>query len=192
MPSEQNIFVAGMARLHLANPGTQAPAAPDDPLPAGWRDVGLFQPGSLGWSAEPKFEEVKSHQLRYTARTIQTEDTASLKVVLQEWSGTNLIATYGGGEVKPVKVGEGEAAKTFYRFTPPKVGARAQASAVVELIDGPVFYRRIIPLVEQVAAVNQEFPKAAESTLPLELKVVGGAAGDPWYDLTNAPSFAPV
>ncbi|MCC9309142.1 hypothetical protein LN042_18985 [Kitasatospora sp. RB6PN24] len=187
MPAE-SVFVAQMARLYLAVPGTVAPADPVTAMAAGWKEVGLFQPGSLEWNTEPKFEEVKSHQLQYAARTIQTEDAASLKVELQEWNSTNIVAVYGGGQVTSVT----QNSKTFYRFSPPKVGGRSQFTAVVELIDGAKHYRRVIPLCEQVASVSQKFPNDKESTLPLELKVIGGAAGDPWYDLTDDPGFAPA
>ncbi|GAA2746166.1 MULTISPECIES: hypothetical protein [Kitasatospora] len=187
MPTE-SMFVAQMARLYLAVPGTAAPADPIVALPAAWKDVGLFKPGSLEWNTDPKFEEIKSHQLRYTARTIQTEDAATVKVELQEWNAANITAVYGGGAVTSVT----QNGKTFYRYAPPAVGGRTQFAAVVELIDGSKHYRRIIPLCEQVASVNQKFPNDAESTLPLELKVVGGAVGDPWYDLTDDPGFAPA
>ncbi|MFJ1706840.1 hypothetical protein [Kitasatospora sp. NPDC088346] len=187
MPTE-SMFVAQMARLYLAVPGTVAPADPIVAMPAAWKDVGLFKPGSLEWNTDPKFEEIKSHQLRYAARTIQTEDAATAKVELQEWNATNIVAVYGGGAVTSVTAG----GKTFYRYTPPAVGGRNQFAAVIELIDGAKRYRRIVPLCEQVASVNQKFPNDAESTLPLELKVIGGAVGDPWYDLTDDPGFAPA
>ncbi|MEV7926101.1 hypothetical protein [Kitasatospora sp. NPDC088779] len=187
MPTE-SLFVAQMARLYLAPPGTIAPTDPVAAMPTGWTEVGLFKPGSLEWNTDPKFEDIKSHQLRYAARTIQTEDAATVKVELQEWNARNIVAVYGGGEVTSTT----QSGKTFYRYSPPKVGGRKQFEAAVELIDGSKHYRRLVPLCEQVASVNQKFPNDSESTLPLELKVIGGAVGDPWYDLTDDPGFAPA
>lgn len=187
MPAE-SLFVAQMARLYLAAPGTVAPTDPVVAMPAGWKEAGLFKPGSLEWNTDPKFEDLKSHQLRYAARTIQTEDAATVKVELQEWNASNIVAVYGGGEVTSIT----QNGKTFYRYSPPKVGGRKQFAAVVELIDGTRHYRRIVPLCDQVASVAQKFANDAESTLPLELKVVGGEGVDPWYDLTDDPGFAPA
>lgn len=113
---------------------------------------------------------------------------ATVKVELQEWNASNIVAVCGGGAVTSATQG----GKTFYRFAPPAMGGRTQFSAVVELIDGAKHYRRLIPLCEQVASVDQKFPNDAESTLPLELEIAGGSAGNPWYDLTGDPGFAPA
>lgn len=187
MANANNILVAQMARVHLAPVGTAGPTSPVSVLPTPWREVGLFTPDSLGWSTDPSFEEVRSHQSRYPTRRFQTEDAATVSVDLQEWSAENFMAVYGGGTVTTVT-----GPPSHYRFSPPQIGGRVTLSAVIEIIDGSKHYRRVIPRCEQSEGVEQTFEKTSESTLPLRLSVLGADIGDPWYDLNDDPSFAPA
>ncbi len=185
------IVVAQMARVYLANVGTVAPDGPTVAMPTGWREVGLFTPDSLGFATDPSFEETRSHQSNYPTRRFQTEDAATAEVDLQEWSAANFRAVFGGGtvvSVTPAAAG----APVYYRFSPPAVGGRTNVAACIEIIDGTKNYRRIIPKCEQTEGVDQTFEKTAESTLPLRLSVLGSDVGDPWYDITNDPAFAPT
>ncbi|MFC6883365.1 hypothetical protein [Actinomadura yumaensis] len=185
-----NSFVAQMARVYLAPVGTSAPAGPVAEMPTGWKDVGLFTPDSLKWSTDPKFEEMRSHQSNYATRRWQTEDAATVEVDLQEWSGDNFKAVFGGGTVTKVEV-TGPPAFTYYRFAPPAIGARTSVSVCIELVDGTRHLRRIVPVAEQIEGVEQGFDKSKESTLPLRLSVIGSDVGDPWYDFNDIASFAP-
>lgn len=189
----QNIFVAQMARVWLAPVGTAAPAGPAAPMPDEWRDCGLFTPDSLGFSTDLSIEEVRSHQSRYPTRRFQTEESAALSVDLQEWNGDNFRAVYGGGTIVEVAaVTTPVPIPLHYRFSPPAIGGREQVSACIEIIDGARHYRRIVPICEQNEGVEQSFEATSESTLPLRLAIVGTGVGDPWYDLTDDPAFAPA
>lgn len=193
MGNANNIVVAQMARVYLAPVGTAAPAGPDTVMPADWREVGLFTPDSLSWATDPSFEEVRSHQSAYPTRRFQTEDAASAEVDLQEWSGENFKAVYGGGTVEEIAAVVGPPAiPLHYKFSPPAIGGRSSVAAVIEIIDGDKHYRRIIPRCEQSEGVEQSFERTSESTLPLRLSVLGSDIGDPWYDLTDDPAFEPV
>lgn len=184
-----NITIAQQARVWLAAVGTAAPADATAALGVGWRDVGLFTPDSLGWSTDPTFEEVRSHQSNYPTRRFQTEDAATLEVDLQEWSGDNFKAVYGGGEVTEITPA---LTPPQFKFSPPAIGGRSSVAAVVEIIDGTKHHRRVIPRCEQVEGVEQALNKTSESILPLRLAVLGGDVGDAWYDLTDLPSFDPA
>jgi hypothetical protein len=184
------IRVAQMARVYLAPVGTAAPADAVTPLAAAWREVGYFTPDSLQWSTDPSFEEVRSHQSNYATRRFQTEDNATLQVDLQEWSAENFRAVYGGGTVVALTVPAGSPPQ--YKFSPPQIGGREQVAAIVEIVDGAIHHRRVIPQAEQNEGVEQTMEKGSESTLPLRLAVLGSDLGDPWYDLTDDPAFAPA
>lgn len=178
------IVVAQMARVFLAPVGTTAPTTAISALAAGWVEVGLFTPDSLAWATDPTFEEVRSHQSNFPTRRYQTADTATMSVDLQEWSGDNFKAVYGGGTIVETGVDSG-----FWKYSPPAVGARVQTAAVVQITDGSKHYRRVIPLCEQSEGVSQTFNKSGESTLPLRLTVLGGDVGDAWYDITDDDAF---
>lgn len=190
MGDANNIFVAQMARVWLAPVGTVAPADPVVAMGTGWLEVGLFTPDSLSWATSPSFEEVRSHQSNYPTRRFQTEDAATASVDLQEWTGQNFIAVYGGGTVVNVPASVGPPAVVeHWKFSPPTVGGRQQTAGCIEVIDGAKHYRRIIPRCEQSEGVEQTLNKTAASTLPLRLTVLGSDVGDPWYDLTDDDAF---
>ena len=184
------IVIAQIARVWLGKVGSLAPVDASTALGTDWYDVGYFTPDSLGWSTDPSFEEVRSHQSNFATRRFQTEDSAAMEVDLQEWSANNYAAVYGGGTVTTI----GTTPNLTYKYVPPSIGARKQVACIIELIDGAKRYRRIIPRAEQTEGVEQSFERASESTLPLRLSVVGSDVGDPWYDLiSNAdPAFASI
>lgn len=190
MADASQITVPQMARLYLAPVGTVAPDGPTVAMPAGWRDVGLFTPDSLSFSTDPSFEEVRSHQASYPTRRFQTEDAATAQVDLQQWSGENFKAVYGGGEVVTVTAADG--VTTYYKFTPPAIGGRQETAACLEIIDGVKHYRRVVPRCWQNEGVEQSLEKTSESTLPLRLAVLGSDVGDPWYDITDDSAFQPA
>lgn len=194
MGDPNRIFVAQMARVWLAPVGTPAPTDPVNPMPTGWREVGLFTPDSLGFSTDPSFEEVRSHQSNFPTRRFQTEDAASAEVDLQEWSGDNFLAVFGGGTITEVPADPAATPPTIlhYKYSPPSIGGRSSVAACIELIDGTKHYRRMIPRCEQSEGVEQSMERTSESTLPLRLSVMGSDIGDPWYDRTDDPAFAPA
>jgi hypothetical protein len=177
------IFIPQIARLWLAPVGTIAPDGPIVAMPTGWVDVGLFTPDSLQWATDPSFETVTSHQSNYPTRRFQTSDAATLQVDLQEWSAKNFKAVFGGGDITTVTPSGG--GTDYFKFAPPKVGARSTIAACIELGDGTKHVRRLIPRAEQVEGVTQSFSRTAESTLPLRLSVLGGDIGDPFYDISD-------
>jgi hypothetical protein len=184
-----NITIAQVARVWLAAVGTAAPADSTTAMGVGWRDVGLFTPDSLSWASDLTMEEVRSHQSNYPTRRFQTEESATIEVDLQEWSGANFIAVYGGGTVEEITPA---LTPPQFKFTPPAVGGRETVAAVVELIDGTKHYRRIVPRAQQVEGVAQTYQRTSESLLPLRLSVLGSDVAAPFYDVTDDPSFDPA
>lgn len=181
------ILIPQLARVYLAPVGTEAPADPVISPAVDWREVGYFSPDSLQWATDPSFEEVRSHQSAYPTRTWQTQDSATVQVDLQEWSGENFRAVFGGGTVTQVT-----GPPVHYRFTPPAIGSRQQVACMIEVIDDTKHYRMIIPKCEQREGAEISLNKTSESTLPLRLTVIGSDVGDPWYLITDDEAFAPI
>ncbi|MEV8634274.1 hypothetical protein AB0395_21725 [Streptosporangium sp. NPDC051023] len=187
------ILIPQLARVYLAPVGTTAPAGAEDTLAAAWREVGYFTPDSLKFNTDPSFEEVKSHQSSKATRRWQTEDSATIQVDLQEWSGDNFKAIFGGGTVSEIAAVVGPpAVPKHYKYSPPAVGGRTQIAAIVEVHDEAKVYRLIVPKAEQSEGAEISLDKTKESTLPLRLAVLGNDIGDDWYIRTNDDSFAPI
>ncbi|MFE3139622.1 hypothetical protein [Streptomyces scopuliridis] len=185
--NNNEIVVPSLTRVWLAAVGTAAPADATAVMPEGWRPVGLTTEESLKFNNEPSFEQVRSAQSSYPTRTFQTQDASTVEVDLQQWSGPNFQAVYGGGEITEVTAQD---SKKHYRFTPPRIGGRTEIAACIEVIDGGKHYRYMVPRSMQMEGVNKELAKTKESVLPLRLAVQGGDDADAWYVITDDPSFA--
>ncbi|MFI5990291.1 hypothetical protein ACIBAC_00355 [Streptomyces sp. NPDC051362] len=186
------IVVPAITRVFLAPVGTAAPADATVAMAAPLRSVGLTTEDSLKFNSEPNFEQVKSAQSSYPTRTFQTSDAATIEVDLQQWSGPNFKAVYGGGDIAEITpAGTGTPPK-HYKFTPPRIGGRSEVMAVIEVIDGGKHYRYVIPRCMQMEGVASDLAKTKEAVLPLRLAVQGGDDLDAWYVLTDDPAFAPA
>lgn len=179
------IMVAQVARVYLAPVGTAAPADPVVAPDPEWLEVGYFTPDSLAFNTDLEIEEIRSHQSDYPTRRFQTEASATVEVDLQEWSGENLKAVYGGGTITEVP-----GPPVHYKYSPPPIGGRTQTACMIEVIDGPKHYRTIIPVCEQSEGAEVSMERTSESTLPLRLAVVGSDIGDPWFMLSDDPAMA--
>ncbi|MFF0481974.1 hypothetical protein [Streptomyces sp. NRRL B-24572] len=187
--NNNQILIPSLTRVWLALVGTAAPADATVAMPAGWRAVGLTTEDSLKFNSEPNFEQVRSAQSSYPTRTFQTQDASTIEVDLQQWSGDNFRAVYGGGEITEITAAD---TKKHYRFTPPRIGGRTEVAACIEVIDGGKHYRYMIPRSMQMEGVSKDLAKTKESVLPLRLAVQGGDETDAWYVITNDPAFAPA
>lgn len=188
------IVIAGVARIHLAPVGTAAPADAVTTPAVGWREVGLTTQDSLTFSTSPTFGQVRSHQSGFPTRNFQQTDGARVDVDLQEFSGANIIAVHGGGvltTVTPPSVGPPAVAGN-YKYTPPAVGGRTNVACLATVVDGTKAYRYVIPVCFQDAGVTEKLQKQAETTLPLRLQIIGSDVVDPYYILTNDPSWSPT
>lgn len=183
MVDASEIFSAQRANIYLGEVGVAAPTDVETALDPGWVHVGLTSPDSLSISTEPEFEEVRSHQSDYETRRIQSTDSAAVGVDLQQWNSENFKSVFGGGEVTEVTSG-------VYKYTPPAIGARTEKAALIEVIDGTKTYRWVFPRTMQIEGVELELQKGQNANLALRLAVLGGDGVDPWYLLTDDPSFA--
>lgn len=184
MPDSSAILVPQMARVWLAPLGTVAPADPVSTMPAGWVDVGFFDPASLQWQTSPNFQSVTSHQSQYPTRRFKDSDAATVTASLQQWNSANILAVYGGGTIT-VQHGSAPAPTVWYLYTPDPTGNVPQTEACIEIIDGIKHYRRIIPICEPDSGATIQYHRTAESTLPLSLSVVYGGIGAAWTELSD-------
>lgn len=182
------IVIAGRAHVYLATLGTVAPADSSVALGVGWAEVGLTTEDSLAFNTNPTFGQVRSHQSDYPTRTFQQADEAHLEVDLQEFSGDNLVAVFGGGTVEEITAPVG-GTPGEYKYTPPAIGGRSNVACIAEVIDGAKRYRFVIPNCFQDAGVSMKLQKRAETALPLRLAVIGTDSTDPWYVLSNDPAI---
>lgn len=182
------IVIAQKAYVYLADVGTLAPADDGTVLDPEWRNVGYFTPESLKLNDEPAFGQVDSHQSLRPTRRFQTGETETIAVDLQQWSGPNFQAVYGGGALSEI----GAPGSGHFKFVKPNIGERGDVAAIIEVVDGTKRYRWVVPRCTQVEGVELGLQRTSESILPLRLEVMGSDVGDSSYLLTNDDSFAPA
>jgi hypothetical protein len=188
------IVIAGVARIHLGPTGTVAPVDAVVTPGTGWREVGLTTQDSLAFTTAPTFGQVRSHQSGFPTRNFQQTDAARVDVDLQEFSGANILAVNGGGVLTQVvapSVGPPVVAGVW-KYSPPAIGGRSNIAALATVTDGAKHYRYVVPLCFQDAGVTEKLTKTAETTLPLRLQVIGSDGVDPYYILTDDPSWSPT
>ncbi|MER5301301.1 hypothetical protein ABT039_17765 [Streptomyces lasiicapitis] len=188
--NSNEIVIPSLTRVWLAAIGVSAPGDATAPMPEGWRAVGLTTEDSLKFNSEPNFEQVRSAQSSYPTRTFQTQDAGTLEVDLQQWSGENFRAVYGGGTITEITPKEGT--RKHYRFVPPRIGGRTEIAACIEVIDGGKHYRYMLPRTMQMEGVSKELAKTKEAILPLRLALQGSDDVDAWYLITDDPAFQPA
>lgn len=186
---KNKILIPARTYVYLAPVGTTAPVDSVVALAPAWVNVGFTTPDSLSFSTEPEFQEVPVAQSDYPALRFQTSESATVSVVLQEWSATNFKSVYGGGTVTTVTP---PTTPATYKFVPPKIGEREERAAIVETIYGARHYRFVFPRVMQMEGVSLDLQKGQEARLPLSLGVLGGDLTDPFYLLTDDPAFGPA
>lgn len=177
------VVVAGMARQYLAPVGSTFPTTAAAALDAAFIEVGLFTPDSLKFATDPNFEEILAHQSAYPVRTIQTTDKATLEVDLLEWSAPSFMSAFGGGSITEITPG------VQFKYSPPAIGGRLEKASISEIVDGTKTYRLCIPRCQQQQGATLDLKRTGPATLPLQMKVLGGDVGDPWYLLTNDTAF---
>lgn len=179
-----NILVPGTAALYLAPVGTAMPANETSALNAAFRDVGLTTPDGTRLRTNPSFTDIRSHQSNYPTRTIKTADEAQVTVVLQEFSGENLIAALGGGTLTTVSTGH-------FKYTPPATTDFSEVAAVLEWVDGDDIFRMLIPRAQVRSGIDVALNKTSEAQLTLTLNCIGGDSSDAYTILSNVAAFAP-
>jgi hypothetical protein len=187
------MIVPGRTRVFLNDVGATAPLTATVAMASSWKEVGLTTEDSLNFSEEPEFLDIRSAQADLPTRTIQTSDSLTISVDLQEWSAANFKAAYGGGSVEAIMSTDPTPVPTgSFKFTPPLLGGRQEKACIVEVVDGINVIRFIFPRVLQREGVSQDLQRGGEAKLPLRYAVQGGADTAPWYLITNMASFDPA
>ncbi|MET8696966.1 hypothetical protein ABZV65_31000 [Streptomyces bauhiniae] len=182
--------VPTITRVYLAPVGTVAPTDATSAMDPALRDVGHTTEDSLKFNEEVNFEQIKSAQSLSPIRTFQTSEAGTVEVDLQQWSGPNFRAVYGGGTITEITPAGG--GPKHYKFAPPRIGGRGEVMAVVEVIDGGKHYRYVMPRCMQMEGVSKDLGQGKAAVLPLRLAIQGGDDLDNWYMITDDPAFAPA
>jgi hypothetical protein len=176
--------VAGTGTIYIAAYGASFPSAWDAAIPSAYADLGYTNEDGVTFTDEPTIERKGAWQSFYPIRILETARMAKAAFALVQWNRSALKAAAGGGTV--------EAAGTGSKFTPHEAGTVTEWSVIVEVVDGDITDRYIIPKCITTSSLETKLNRTELAELPVELEAIGIDGEDPWYLLTSDATAFPA
>lgn len=184
MPKDTDEIVVGAnGTIRIAPTGSTEPATISASWDAAWVDLGFSSEDGVTVKDAKTLEDIPVWQLFYPAKKIVTARDFTAAFVLRQFSGLQVELAFGGGTVTEDAPGE-------FRFTPPAPEIVDERAAGIEWVYGDNTYRLIIPKCVVTEDVESKIVRTAALDLPITLGVIGEDGVDPWYLLTDDPTFA--
>lgn len=177
------LFVGQTGTLYVADVGTAFPATIDDPVGAGWSEVGFVTTDGVKFNFPKPINWIRGWQSRHPLRGIRGDFDDVIGFNLQQWNADTIVLSFGGGSV--------EDSGTGWRYLPPPEEEIAEVAFLAEGHDGTEIVRFGASRAVNQAANAFTWARSAESMLPVELMVLASADEHDWFmDFTSA-AFAP-
>lgn len=169
--------VAGTGSIYLAPYGTALPSSYNATLNASFVELGYTDEDGVTFTDEPTIERKGAWQSFYPVRILETARMAKLSAKLEQWNTDTLRAASGGGTVTTAGSGA--------KFTPHAAGTVTRWSAVVDVVDGDITDRYVIPQCMTTSTLETNLRRSDLSLLPFDLEAIGEENVDPWYMFTS-------
>ena len=109
---------------------------------------------------------------------------ASAAFSLEQWNADTLKVAAGGGTVSTAGTGS--------KFTPHAAGTVAEWTVIIDIVDGTITDRYVIPKAMTVSGLETALNRTDLAELAVELEALGVDGDDPWYMFTSdTTAFAP-
>lgn len=188
------IVVGANGSIYLAPVGTALPTSISDALGVAFVDAGYVTEDGVTFTDGKTLESVRAWQSLYDLRKIVTAKEAMASFSLMQWSGSNVVLAFGGGEVEEVVAPDAgpPAVPGEYRYHPPAPEAIDERILAIEWSDGDKDYRLIFPKGMVSENVETNVTRSAAALLPITFSILGTDGVDPWILDTNDPAFSDV
>lgn len=177
-------IVAGTGQAYVAPVGTALPTTAVAALNAAFYGLGYHTEEGVSINQAVDISEFRVWQSKYVVRRVRNTEDFTLSFQLVQFNEETLPLAFGGGEV----VSDGS---TGFRYNPPSANdAVDERSMVIDVIDGDMVGRFVIPKGSVSEPVETSFNRTNLSQLPISFKAQEPDDGSlPWYFLTNADGF---
>lgn len=183
--STSQIVVAGTGSILVAPVATVAPVDVATPWAAAWIDLGYTNEDGVTFTDEKTVEDIMLWQLFYPGRTIVTARNSTAAFSLAQWNKDTVPLAFGGGTITTTP-----GPPAHYRYSPPAPGTVDERALGIEIVDGSVIKRFIIPRCVVSEAVETNLVKSTAANLPITVKALGTDGVDPWYFRSNSAAYA--
>lgn len=173
--------------LYLGAVGVTAPTATSGAWPGGWVDLGLLDEAKPAEQHPTQTtKDFYAWQVRLPVRTVQTQTGLEWVFTLLQKTGTNLKQVFGGGSISSLGGGD-------YKYTLPLAGVVNEAAYGLEVTDGTVIDRWVLP--RGMVSARQPILFKRDEMVKFELTVKAlapaSAPGGNWDLLvSNDPAMA--
>lgn len=180
------ILVGANGSIYVAPTGSTEPTDATSALDAAFIDLGAISENGAAIQDAKTLQPIRIWQSFYPVRRVITERDFTLTFALAEWSKDTVELAFGGAVTEPDPTG----APGEYKMTPPSPETIDERCMVLEWQDGTKNYRLVMPVGMVQDAVNTNLVRTDNAELPITFGVNGSDGSDPWYLLTDDPSFA--
>lgn len=185
MKDVDDILIGSNGSIYVAPVGTAAPADEVEALNAAFVDLGYASEDGVKLTDSKDMLIYKVWQLRYAAKRKITGRDFAAAFKLSQWNKDTVPLAFGGGTVTAPTAGH-------FKFVPPSFEDIDERAMVIEWFADDSTFRLIIPRGMVTENVETEVDAGAVSELPITFSVLGTDGVDPWYLLTDHPSFDPA
>lgn len=176
--------VAGTGSIYIAAHGAAIPSSWDDAIPSAYAELGYTNEDGVTFKDEPTIDRKTAWQSFYPIRILETARMASAAFSLEQWNADTLKVAAGGGTVSTAGTGS--------KFTPHAAGTVAEWTVIIDIVDGTITDRYVIPKAMTVSGLETALNRTDLAELPVELEALGVDGDDPWYMYTSdTTAFAP-
>ncbi len=185
MWDDANQLVVGSGgQVSFAPVGTTLPTDPTSALDSAFTGTGFLTEDGVTPTFGQEITEFGAWQSAEPIRRSRQTQKTMFAFSMQQWNEGNLVLAIGG-EVEEPSVG-------VFKYLPPEVSdALDEWSLVVDVEDGDVHQRFVVPRGNSTDDVASSFKRTETGVLPVTFKTLtpeGGGRG--WYLLSDAPGFA--
>lgn len=182
--NRDQIVVPGKYRLYRSPKGTAAPADEVVALAAAWVDLGYTRTDGASFTRNRDVTALRYAQSDHPVRHVVNELGGTLAVDVAEWSRHTWDSSMQGTAV--------EVTPGHYKWTPKDGVDHVPYAWLLELVDGTVRFRVVVPSGFAVEDTEIPLERTADAMLALRVAVEGGDGVVPWYCLGNLPAFNPA
>ncbi len=176
--------VAGTGVVYVApyTAGMTLPSSYNSTLPSAFTNLGYTDEDGVTFTDEPTIDRKGAWQSFYPVRILETARMAKLAFNLEQWNADTLKLAAGGGTVATAGSGS--------KFTPHAAGSVSEWAVVVDVTDGAISDRWVLPRALVVSSLETQLNRSDLSVLPVELEAIGEDGVNPWnWYSSDATSF---
>jgi len=182
MKDTSEIVIGANGTIRVAPVGTVEPADISAAFAPAWVDLGFTSEDGVTIEDTKTLDKVAVWQMLYPARRIITDRDFTVAFAMRQFAAKQIEFAFGGGTIT------GSGGK--YKYVPPDPEDIDERKLAVEWQDGDNTWRLIVPLGIVSDKITTKIERKNPADLPITFSIMGQDGVEPWYFLTDDPTWA--